>query len=510
MKTNTWIQKMPLLRLALCLVAGIFVSHVLPFQVSALALAVALLVLVIVTLFFSNRSVTQSSLLMAATVLLGVVLTNRQKERMALPVMGQEQNCEAVLMSEPVERGRVVQCDLYVMTGTYANRNVRAAILKDTVDNHWRRLHVGDGVVIRSVMEQPAAFRESNFDYPMYLKSRGVTATTFVFWNAWRKCVIDLHDMPAIERVRLTAMKWRQQLLARYRQLRMGDDEYALVSAMALGDKSGLSKELREIYSVSGSAHVIAISGLHLGIIYMFLSLMFRIRKWQVVREVLILCAVWAYVFLVGMSPSVTRSATMITIYSIVSLMNRDKMSLNTLGLAAIIMLCVNPLMLFDVGFELSFMAVFFILLLYRPVYRLVSEEFLLRHRLMRWAWSLTVVSVVAQMGTMPLVLYYFGRFSVYFLPANFIVIPIATVIIYGSVLMVLTLPVLPLQHAIATVVAFFAKLQNAGLSWISALPAASIDGIVINSFQLFLLYVFIFCLLLVFHKLRVFRLFDI
>lgn len=140
---------------------------------------------------------------------------------------------------------------------------------------------------------------------------------------------------------------------------------------MALGDKSSLSDKLEEDYSVSGASHVLALSGLHLGIIYAILSLLLARRRWQSVSQALILIAVWTYVFIVGMSASVVRSAIMLTVYSFVSLLNRNKMSLNTLSVAAVVILAGNPLFLYDVGFQMSFAAVLFIILFYRPVFAL-------------------------------------------------------------------------------------------------------------------------------------------
>ena len=126
----------------------------------------------------------------------------------------------------------------------------------------------------------------------------------------------------------------------------------------------------------------------------------------------------------------------MITVYSVVRLLNRDRSSLNTLALTAIILLVLHPQNLWDVGFQLSFMAVLSIILFAPTLYGLFSYEQLQHHWLLRWAWTLITVSVAAQLGTAPLVAYYFGRFSCYFLLSNFIVIPCATIILYTAVLL--------------------------------------------------------------------------
>lgn len=209
---------------------------------------------------------------------------------------------------------------------------------------------------------------------------------------------------------------------------------YAVLAAMALGDKSSLSDELKEEYSVSGASHVLALSGLHLGIIYAILSLLFSRRRWQIVSQVLILLAIWSYVFIVGMSASVVRSAVMLTVYSFVSLLNRNRLSLNTLSVAAVVILAGSPLYLYDVGFQMSFAAVLFIIIFYRPLLEVMPGR-IRNIPIIKQIWQMTAVSVAAQIGVAPLIAFYFGRFSCYFLLTNMIVVPAATVILYGAVL---------------------------------------------------------------------------
>ena len=144
-----------------------------------------------------------------------------------------------------------------------------------------------------------------------------------------------------------------------------------------------------------------------------------------------------------------------------------------------------NPLCLWDVGFQLSFLAVLSILIYYRPLYRLLH----LQNPFAQWIWGLTCISIAAQLGTAPLVMYYFGRFSCYFLPANFLVVPAATAILYGAVFMLLATPIPPLQQYIATALGHVADWLNASLTALSTLPGSSIEGIVIGRLQLFIIY---------------------
>ena len=280
-----------------------------------------------------------------------------------------------------------------------------------------------------------------------------------------------MKDDGRIERTQQYFLHQRTLLLKRLQSSGLSDDQYAVVAAMALGDKSALTHELRETYSMTGASHILALSGLHLSIIYALLSMLVVGRRWQTISQVVIILSIWAFVFLVGMSASVVRSAVMLTVYALLALGHRKKMSVNTLAFTAIVMLIVTPQALFDVGFQMSFMAVFSILLFVPLFYRPFSAEYLMTHRVVKWVWGMVAISVAAQIGVAPLIAYYFGRFSCYFLLTNFIVIPAATLILYLS-LATLLIP------SIGVVLASIVGLLNSTLLYIATIPGATIEGL--------------------------------
>ena len=274
-----------------------------------------------------------------------------------------------------------------------------------------------------------------------------------------------------IERTQQYFLHQRSLLLERLETAGLSDDRYAVVAAMALGDRSALTKELKETYSKTGASHVLALSGLHLGIIYALLSMLVVGRRWQMITQVATVLSIWAFVFLTGMSASVVRSAVMLTVYALLALGHRQKMSVNTLAFTAIVMLLVTPKALFDVGFQMSFMAVFSILLFVPLFYRPFSAKYLMTHRAVSWLWGIVAVSVAAQIGVAPLIAYYFGRFSCYFLLTNFIVIPAATLILYLA-LGTLLIP------SLGVVLASMVGLLNTTLLYIATIPGATIEGL--------------------------------
>lgn len=299
-----------------------------------------------------------------------------------------------------------------------------------------------------------------------------------------------------LERSKAFFLQQRTVLLERLSNSGVDGDAYAVVAAMSLGDKSELTRDIKNTYSVSGASHILALSGLHLGIIYMVLSLFLPRRRWPALSQLVTILAVWMFVLLVGMPVSAVRSAVMLSIYGLLSLGHRDKMSVNALAFTAIVMLMYNPAWLFDIGFQLSFMAVWAILLFVPLFEDVFSAEYLMSHRWMKWAWGMVAVSCSAQLGVAPLIAYYFGRFSIYFLLTNFIVVPAAFVILV-MVLIVLLFP------SLAYLLLYIVQSLNAILTWMASLPGASIDGLHPNVFQVLLVYMLIFCIYLLIGRIK-------
>lgn len=488
MKTNGQIQLYPVLRLALFLIAGIVLGELLYGVLSFKAWFAATVVSLLLTLLAWKHCILQSVMIFITCMLFGGSLVSVELDKAYMPVPDKDMTYSAVVISQPVVSGKVIRCDLMIADVNHPVK-VKASIYRD---ERADKLRVGDGIKAVSLLEKPSGYADSDFDYGRYLLYHGYVATTFIYIDEWSKAVVDLTRLSLIQRTRIAALVFRDRLLRRYTDMGFSGQSYAVLAAMTLGDKSSLSDRLKEDYSVSGASHILALSGLHLGIIYAILSLIFLRRRWQIASQVLILLAIWTYVFIVGMSASVVRSAVMITVYSFVSLLNRNKMSLNTLAVAAVVILIVNPLYLYDVGFQMSFAAVFFIILFYRPVLNLMPGC-VMGIPVIRQIWQMMSVSLAAQIGVAPLIAFYFGRFSCYFLLTNIIVVPAATIILYGAVLMAALSFVPYLQTLLSALLLKVVVLLNSGVSFVAELPGASIDGIAIGLLQLVLIYVAIF-----------------
>lgn len=497
MTVDGHIQLFPLVRIVLALAAGIVVGDALRDAVVSwmwlCGLAAAVAAAAVVS-WRGAHPVWQTSTLLVAVAVCGAWRMSVSDAAFDMAFDSGEETYSAVVASPAVTRGRTQRCELIVADGRFAGRRMYGyfALPADS-------LLPGDGLVITSRITGAVGesgdnrlLHNSRFDYRRWLRVHGIVARTYVPRGKWRRAVVGLGRLTGLQRVQTHLGRMRHRLLARCAERGMPDGTLALVAAMTLGDRNMLSPELRETYSVSGASHVLALSGLHIGIIYFILSLILVRGSRPTVMQAVVLAAVWGYVVMAGMPLSAVRSAIMFTAFSFTALLGRQRVSLNTLALSALLILAFSPQSLWDVGLQMSLLAVAGIIVFQGRLYRLLPLDFLMSHRLVGWCWSLATVSVSAQIAVAPVVAYYFGRFSCYFLISNFLAVPLATALIYTS-LAVYATPLWPwLQGWLSVAVGWEASALNGSLEWVASLPGASVDGIDMNKAQLVAVYAFI------------------
>lgn len=444
---------------------------------------VASLSATLIVLFLCRRHPKASNfLILTALFQLGAWLS-AQAEAGLHRLLPKEKVCyEAVVMSEPVPRGKVVRFDMAVLQHQGKPLLVKAQLLRDTISHRYDRLHVGDGLRAVSILETPQRWAASTFDYARWLRLHGFSAQTFLLPSNWQKARVSLQPLGWWNRLVLQARQVRQRLLDRYRQWQIGGDEAAVVAALSLGDKSGLSKRLRDDYSRAGVAHVLALSGLHLGILCGLFSLFSRRRSGRWLSSLLTLTCAWAFALLTGLSPSVVRAALLLSLYSVFFLALRRPQPLNVLLATVLLMVLVRPLLVYDLGFQLSVLSVLsihlFLPILVPPflVAPKTSRRAVWWRRLARGLWTFASLSIAAQIGTSPLVAYAFGSLPTYFLISNLVAVPCATLLLYLVVALFLTTPLPVVQTVVAQMVVSVAKVMNEVLRWVSSLPCATIE----------------------------------
>ncbi len=437
-----------------------------------------------------NLSLDRAPLLPIAILLVaGILLFDLAEHRMEniawpdVPV-----TTRAVLVGEPVVKEKTVTVDLLTIEGRHL---LKARFMRNP---HSEQLTIGDGLRFHSQIKKIHVWHSGHFNYQRHMLSHGYVGEVFIRQNNWQLERLSLSNLTWGQRLRLRFLLWRHKLLENYRNWGVQDNAYGIIAAMTLGERSQVDASLRETYAKVGAAHVLALSGLHLSIIYAVFSLFLSSRRFRTFSQILIVLTIWAYVFLVGLPVSVIRAAIMITVYALLSLGYRERMSVNTLAFTACVILCTNPLSIYDIGFQLSFMAVLAILLLTPLAEHMVSAAFLQRHRLLRTLWGLATVSISAQVGTAPLTMYYFGRLPTYFLLSNMVVIPLATLLLYIMLACLVFSWWSLLAKLLTTLASNIVLMMNTLLIYIGNLPFSSIDGIYLTHLGLFLSYVIIGC----------------
>lgn len=350
----------------------------------------------------------------------------------------------------------------------------------------WKR---GDRVLAaRTPQEVKPPMNPYEFDYRRYLYRRGITHTLFLRDPSEVRLLSGGHG----SRFGAWVEDSRKLLVGLLREAVQNDDAFAVSAALVLGQKDHLSREIRSAYSSSGAMHVLAVSGLHVGIIYLILVWLLR---WLGTRGALgwlrllfIITALWSYALITGMSPSVMRASTMFTAIAIAQGISRSTNIFNSIAGAALVLICFNPLITEEVGFQLSFAAVLGIVLLQPKIYALWHANNWLLDKM----WQLTAVSIAAQLATFPLGVFYFHQFPNYFLLSNFIVIPAATVVLITGFITMASALIQPLFELLGFALNAIVSLLNWLIVSIENLPGSLTEGLFFSELMLLLVYLFL------------------
>ena len=374
------------------------------------------------------------------------------------------------------------------------NNNKRAAAtgtLLITLKDIAPDLAYGDELLIPakySPVNPP--FNPAEFNYKQYLANQNIYYQQFLFPKQYS--VLAKGNGNAL----ITYSLHKRRVLVEKLKRSMRDTSaIAVASTLILGYKADLSDEVLQAYSKTGTIHVLSVSGAHVAVVYILLTFALgflnRFKYGKLIKALIIITFIWYYAMLTGFSPAVCRAAVMISVVVIGKTYNRYINLLNIMAASAMGLLLYNPLYIVDVGFQLSYLAVFGLIVLQPIVYKWLTFK-------NKWAdklWAACSVSIAAQVITFPLSAFYFHQFPVYFLISNlFIVIP--TEIIMYSGIFLLLLPQMPfMSNALAWVLENSILVMNRFLIWIEHLPYASISKIWLSTLEYLLLYVIIISL---------------
>jgi competence protein ComEC len=270
------------------------------------------------------------------------------------------------------------------------------------------------------------------FDYKGYLENKSI----------FGQIQVELKDLsmapPSHYSIRTFASGIRNSILQNLEKSHFSKEELPVFAALLLGQQQDITKDILQDYQYAGAIHILSVSGLHVGLLLGFLTLLLsplpQTRKYALLKLGILLFSLSFFGILAGLSPSVLRSVTMFSFVAIGMYFRRSTNIYNTLLISAFLLLLFNPSYVYDVGFQLSYLALFFIVWL-QPI---LSAWYQPKNKIVKSLWEIITVSTAAQIGTLPLSLYYFHQFSGLFFITNLIILPLLSVIMGVGVVVVL------------------------------------------------------------------------
>ncbi|MBR5957557.1 MAG: ComEC/Rec2 family competence protein, partial [Salinivirgaceae bacterium] len=403
-----------------------------------------------------------------------LLITTHQNCQTDEPTTRTVDQYRACVLNPPALKNRYYKTELQIeaanISGSWysIDTKITATIERDSLAEN---LKAGQTIEFAAQIDSLNAPKNPfGFDYANYLQNNGIHGSIFLKSGKWQ---IVSAEVRGISRY---ALNIRQRLIGLFKDAGLSGNELGLASTLVLGYKNDIDSEVKQAYMNAGAMHVLAVSGMHVGIVYMALDLLMIVfggKRLYWLKQLLIILLLWAYAFITGLSPSVTRATIMFTVVIFGKVFNRDTSVYNSLAFAALCILVYDPSMLFKPSFQLSCVAVTGIVFYQPRIARIIN----VKNKALNYLWQLTSVSIAAQIATLPFCLYYFERTPVYFWLSNIIVSPGATMLIVLAMLLLITSPI----NCISTFFGFLTKWATKAMNFlvitIANLPGSTIEN---------------------------------
>jgi len=492
-------KKTPFLRLLLAFMAGIILQWncKIPFSLLLTILPVSVLVLFIF-FFLSMTKKYRYGLLngMAISIIFccaGAILTAQKDIRNNKAWLGHHYtNATSLIVTldePPVEKTKSNKANATVefVVQDSSLIPVKGKIILYFKKDTSFRLAYGSQILFKKTLQEiKNSGNPGGFDYKRYSLFQGITHQVYL-----KPEEFEILDSKSENWFKKFLFSSRQKVLNILRQNITGEKELGLAEALLIGYKNDLEQSLVQSYTNTGVVHIIAISGLHLGLIYWLLSLLFRPlekkKKTKWLRPVLIVTGLWLFSLLAGAQPSILRSALMFTCIVLGDSLSRKSSIYNTMALSAFILLCINPFYLWDVGFQLSYAAVLSIIIFMRPVY----NWFYIPNKLLDFIWKLNAVTIAAQILTVPIGIYHFHQFPNLFLLTNFVAVPLSSIILLGEIVLCCIAFIPAVAMFTGKILSFLIRVMNSYIEKIETIRFSLWDGLQISITQAVLLLLF-------------------
>lgn len=492
-------QNIPFLRITIALIAGVIAAQyfVINEMLNTLFQVVIFMLLIFINLKYRySSSVYFGVLLNIFFFLLGIQANTIYYRK---PVLHEKGVFSAIVLESPVEKPKsyksVVKISEVILGDSVKPTNEKVIVYFGKTPEA-ENLEAGDRILFSQTPQLISPkLNPYDFDFRKYYERKKIYRQVYLRADKWQNTGLKEFSLVC------KAEKFRNKLIDIYREQPLDSVEFEVLSALTLGYSRELDPETRRVFSSSGAMHVLSVSGLHVGIIFTVLSFLLAFLKkkqwgkWIFVG--LVVAILWFYAFITGLSPSVLRASAMFSVYIIGDNMNRRSNIYNSLALTAFFLLLINPGNLFDIGFQLSYAALFGIVFLQSKFDSVID----IRNKVLKYFVALITVSVAAQITTFPITSYYFGQFPTYFWIANLFIIPLTGFLTPVGILLLFVYKIPVISVGIAFILNNILKLSLYLLSGVENLPL-SVLPVTITQLQLFLLiitFIFFFRLLVKF-----------
>ena len=498
-------SKIPFLKLFIALLLGILASVFFTFDISFIYLIISFLLVVffhVLTQKFYKLAPYFGLLFFVFVFLVGAFRATEYKHKASLKPIVTSGYVLGKIISPPKVYDSFVKTNLEIIAiedgqnNTASQGRVLLMLEKDSLSNC---LMQGDYLQFMPKFKDIDANKNPQvFNYKRYLFFHLISQQAYLKSKQWNK--INIQE-PWFDSDKI--IKLRSFLHQKYSQYGISGENLSVLSALTLGYKNTLDAQIQKSYASTGAIHVLAVSGLHVGIIFVIISQLLQFlgvsKLARSIRFIFILGFIWFFALLTGASPSVLRASLMFSFIALGQALNRKGTIFNSIFASAFLLLIYNPFLLFDLSFQLSYSAVISIVYFQPKIFKWIP----IHNKLTEWVWGLTSVSLAAQIGAFPISIYYFHQFPNYFLLSNFIVIPLATLIIWLTLLFFSTLNFDFIAQFIADLIQHIIAFQNILIRKIEHLPHAISKNLYIDNVQLVILILIVLSLMILSTKIK-------
>lgn len=499
---NPW-SKLPAIRLALAFIAGVALQILFPHYATVSVIIIGLLFSILLVWVFAKRIWLKSiALYLPGTLALCLVacvaylLTFFHTEIFSPHHFSQvatNRNYLVAILDQPtIEKEKtyraIVEVKEVISSSGFAFPVKGRLLVSFSKNRSSKNLRYGNLVLIPAkyyVLEPPK--NPEQFNYKEFMSFQNVYHQAFLKQDEWK-----LLSQQKGNVFWNLIYQLREKLFTQIAKHVNTTAELGVASALMLGYKDFITPEVTQAYAASGALHVLCVSGLHVGMVFLVLSsLLFFLNKTKqlrVLQTILIVAFIWCYACITGLSPSVMRAATMFSMMALGKHFSKQPNMLNTIGASALILMVFNPFIMTEVGFKLSYLAVIGIVYLQPLIVKWLSFKWWLLQK----AWEITAVSIAAQAATFPLGLYYFHQFPGLFLVSNLVVIPVGWLLINLGITLFVLAPIPSIQIWVGKLFYWFTFALNKFIFWLDDVPYSIIQGVSISWIELLAIYVMV------------------